>query len=102
MTALARPGDFVFLDPPYDGTYTGYTAGGFDLAAQVALADEVQRLTALGVKIVLTNADTPIIRELYSRHTIREVAAPRSISCKGDRAPAAELLVTNEEAFATW
>lgn len=102
VTALAKPGDFAFLDSPYDGTWTGYTADGFGLGAQIALAGEVRRMTELGVKVVLTNADTPIIRELYSRYTVREVSAPRSISCKGDRTPAAELLVTNERSFDAW
>lgn len=103
VTTLADPGDWVFYDPPYDGTYTGYTADGFDLAAQVHLADEFDELTARGVKAVMTNADTPIIRELYGRHTVRAIQAPRHISCKAStRRPAAEVVVTNEEAFRSW
>jgi DNA adenine methylase len=103
VTRHARAGDFVFFDAPYDGTYTGYTADGFDLDAQIALAVEIRRLTEAGVKVVATNSDTGAIREMYSWYTLREVQAPRSISCDAEtRKPATELLITNEEAFDVW
>jgi site-specific DNA-adenine methylase len=50
----AQPGDVVYLDPPYEGTFDGFTAGGFDSAAVLgpALADLRHR----GVSFALSNA----------------------------------------------
>ncbi|MBX7251068.1 MAG: Dam family site-specific DNA-(adenine-N6)-methyltransferase [Candidatus Promineofilum sp.] len=47
----ARPGDFVFLDPPYAGTVGRYMPQEFDLLAFYA---ELERLNSLGVKWVVT------------------------------------------------
>lgn len=93
--AHARPGDLVYLDPPYDDGFTGYTAAGFDLGDQVRLAQLVRRLTARGVLVIVSNSDTHLIRRLYSGLEVHEVEAPRSISRDGNRAPAAEVLVRN-------
>lgn len=50
----AQPGDVVYLDPPYVGTYDGYNPEGFDSAAVLgpALADLRRR----GVSFALSNA----------------------------------------------
>lgn len=48
----ARRGDFVYIDPPYDGTFRGYTAEPFDAAAQAELAFEVRRLALRGVRVM--------------------------------------------------
>lgn len=61
----ARAGDLVFADPPYAGTFTGYTAGGFGAKDQVRLADALRRAVDRGVAVAHTNADTPEIRALY-------------------------------------
>ena len=93
--AHARPGDLAYLDPPYHDTFTGYTAAGFSEADQERLAILVRGLGARGVRVVLSNSDTPLVRRLYSGLDVLEVAAPRSVSRDGNRAPAAELLVRN-------
>ncbi len=49
--ALARPGDFVFLDPPYVGTRGRYKPAVFDYDA---LCLELRKLTARGVRWMLT------------------------------------------------
>jgi len=101
--ALQRtaPGDFVYLDPPYDpvsatASFTSYTAGSFGWEDQKRLAAECAALNRRGVRFLLSNSATPRIRELYKSFEMRTVKAPRNISCKGGgRAAVDELLVFN-------
>lgn len=89
-------GDFVYCDPPYDGTFTAYDAGGFGEDDQHRLRDAVEHWRAAGAKVLLSNSDTPLIRRLYrAKHfKLHEVQAPRNINCKSNgRTPAAELLI---------
>lgn len=90
---LARPGDLVYLDPPYDGTFDSYTSSGaFD---HEALADFAAQLRAKGVTVVASNADTPRVRAAWSGWTIEEVAPRCSIGGKGaKRGARKELLIS--------
>lgn len=91
--------DFVYLDPPYvpaskSASFTAYTAGDFTDADQVALRDEFARLRSAGVRALLSNSDTPRVRELYAGFPIDRVTARRNINCDGDkRGRVGELLV---------
>jgi DNA adenine methylase len=90
----ADAGDFVYFDPPFDGTFTGYTADGFNEDAQRALARGVHDLVAKGVRVMLSNADTPLIRELYADYRIDRVTCGRTNGGKGaKREPAYEVIV---------
>ncbi len=101
--ALQRtsPGDFVYLDPPYDpvsptASFASYTKDGFDWGDQQRLADECARLNRRGVRFLLSNSATPRIRELYKAFEQRTVRAPRHINSKADgRGHVDELLVFN-------
>lgn len=99
MLEEARPGEFVFLDPPYiplseTANFTSYTAGGFDLEDQRELAAAVRAAAKRGVMVALSNSDTEISRELYAGFDIQTVLAPRSISRDGaTREPVLEILV---------
>ena len=91
------PGDFIYCDPPYDGTFAGYDAGGFGEPEQRRLRDAALKWQKLGASVMVSNADTPLIRSLYpeTSFTLHQVSAPRTINCKGNgRGPAAELLIT--------
>lgn len=91
----ARRGDFVYLDPPYDGTFTAYSAEPFDHAAQAELAYEVRRLALRGVKVMVSNADTPRIRALYAGLRLDVVSCPRAINSDASgRGPVKEVIVT--------
>ena len=90
-------GDFIYCDPPYDGTFTGYDVHGFGEPEQRRLRDAVLKWQGLGAAVMVSNADTPFIRSLYpaSSFTIHQVSSPRSISSKGNgRGPVSELLIT--------
>ena len=93
---------FVYLDPPYpalNGTayFTHYTADRFHNDQQKLLADECRRLHNLGALFLLSNADLPEIRKLYSGFRIESIPVRRYISCKGERLRVSELLIKNYE-----
>ena len=97
----AREGDFVYFDPPYQpisktASFTSYTANDFGEADQAALADTFRGLTDRGVRCLLSNSDTPLIRELYEGFQVEAVLAPRAISRNGaGRRAVLEVLVRN-------
>ena len=101
--ALQRtsPGDFVYLDPPYDplsetASFTSYTREAFGWDDQKRLAAACAALDRRGVRFLLSNSVTPRIRELYRPFEQRLVRAPRHINCKGGaRGRVDELLVFN-------
>jgi len=101
-TALskAKSGDFVYLDPPYpalNGTsyFSHYTKDRFDSSDQKALASKVCELHSRGAKFMMSNADVPYIRELYSDYRIYSIPVQRYVSCKGTRVSVGELIIKN-------
>jgi DNA adenine methylase len=88
-----EPGDFVYADPPYDVQFTSYAKQGFSWSDQVRLAEW---LAGHPGPVVLSNQATPRIVALYEQlgFALQFVAAPRMISCTGDRTPATEVVAT--------
>ena len=83
----ARPGDFVYLDPPYHplsptSSFTTYNGVAFGEAAQRRLAAAFEALDARGCLVLLSNSATPLIRGLYHRHRGETLLAPRAINSK--------------------
>lgn len=97
----AKPGDFVYFDPPYQpisdtSNFTSYTADAFDESQQRRLAAVFRELDKRGCYVMLSNSDCPLIHDLYSRFRIETVMAKRYINCKSDRRGAIpEALVLN-------
>jgi DNA adenine methylase len=97
----ASKGDFVYLDPPFvplskTSSFVSYTQGGFSLEDQANLADLFRKLDGRGCRVLLSNSNTNLARELYSGYEQFQIRASRAISCKGDgRAGCMELLVRN-------
>jgi DNA adenine methylase len=95
----ARPGDFVYFDPPYQplsatANFTSYARDDFSEKDQAHLAEVFATLARRGVKCMLSNSDTPLVRELYADFRCDQVLAPRAISRRGDgRQSVAELIV---------
>ena len=88
--------DFVYLDPPYHKTYSGYVSGGFSLDDHRKLSEYCKKLNKSGTYFMLSNSDTPEMRDLYKAFSCEIVEAPRTISCKGaSRKTTRELLVRN-------
>jgi len=96
-----QPGDFVYLDPPYEpvtrtSNFTSYTKNGFTPLDQMRLRDVCRKLDSLGVMFMVSNSLSPSIMELYSEFIIKEVGANRSINRDGrGRTGMTELLITN-------
>jgi len=91
---------FVYLDPPYpplNGTsrFTEYTASGFGTKQQSALADIVCQLDAAGCKFMMTNADTNLIRRLYTKWHFIDIQVTRHVSCKAVRHQVSEVVIRN-------
>ncbi len=99
----AKPGDFVYFDPPYvplsqTAHFTAYHANGFAQREQELLRDICLELTERKVSVMLSNSKTEVIRRLYSKRHFRtdEVQANRAINCNGEkRGKITELIITN-------
>ncbi len=104
--ARAEPGDFVYLDPPYQplsatSAFTQYTGADFGFADQQRLRDAFDALTERGVPALLSNSAHPDIENLYRGYAIERVPMGRSINSNGaGRKPIDELLVSNIERVA--
>ena len=93
-TVQPAAGDFIYCDPPYDGTFTGYQAAGFAHDSQRRLREAADTWTSEGATVLLSNADTPAMRSLYRAYAIEAVEAPRNINANAaGRGNAAELLI---------
>jgi DNA adenine methylase len=78
-------GDVVYFDPPYipisDTAYfTSYTTEGFTYQQQIELAALAESLANRNIKVILSNHDVPIARELYKNAQIYEIEVTRSVS----------------------
>lgn len=96
-----RAGDHAYCDPPYvplspTASFTQYTPDGFSALDHMKLRDFARLLKGRRASVVLSNSDTPIVRELYCLgFSLREVKAARAVNCRADRRGAvSELLIT--------
>jgi len=106
--AAARPGDFVYFDPPYaplgrTANFRHYTARGFGDDDQARLQALAVGLAGRGVHVLLSNSSADSIVGLYGERTarsaglrIRRVPARRAINTRADRRGFVdELVVSN-------
>lgn len=99
--ADAKAGDFVYFDPPYDVYpnklgFVDYGKEGFDKDEQKRLRDCFAKLSERGVKVMLSNHNTPYINELYAGFNIHVIEAKRMINSKADgRGAVEEVIITN-------
>lgn len=103
-TSTAQPGDWVYLDPPYVptgawGDFTRYTKTKFPLEEHERLAATLKDLNDRGVYFLLTNSDTPLVRELYDGFHMTTLATRRDIDLRADQRKSVDLVVTNYTEF---
>lgn len=102
----AKEGDFVFFDSPYapltETSFVGYTKNGFGKEEHIRLADLFKKLTDQGALCMLTNHNTPFIRNLYEGFHQEVVPARRSINRDGSHRKGEELIITNYETCPEW
>lgn len=99
LEEYARPGDFIFLDPPYlpiseHADFKRYTKEQFYEEDHVELAKEVLRLQELGCHVILTNSNHPLVYELYKSFYIEVIQTKRYISCSGSNRKGEDIIVT--------
>ena len=104
----AKKGDFVYFDPPYDpisdtASFTGYDINRFKRDEQKRLKETVDDLTARGCKVLVSNACTDFILDLYEQNYIVEtVAATRAINSNAlKRGKVDEVLIRNYAVYKT-
>ena len=98
-----KENDFIYLDPPYyplnkTSNFTNYTSDGFDYMEQKRLASFFGELDKKKCKIILSNSDTTVIRDLYSSFKENTIALNtlRSINSNADkRKNHSELIIKN-------
>lgn len=93
--------DFVYFDPPYQplsasANFTAYTPGGFGPAEQRELALLVRKLHERNCQVMVSNHDTPEIRDLYQYFHIQTISASRAINSDSKkRGKVGEVIITN-------
>lgn len=93
--------DYVYLDPPYapetEKSFVGYTENGFSLDTHKNLFERIHILTETNIKIVLSNADVPLVRNHFTneKYNIVSVLCKRSINSKSPDAKAKEVIIKN-------
>ncbi|MGB1253296.1 MAG: DNA adenine methylase, partial [Candidatus Promineifilaceae bacterium] len=98
----AKPGDFVYFDPPYvplsaTASFTAYYKDGFTHADQIRLRDMARDLSERGVYVMMSNSSAESVYDLYQEHFhLTEVLARRSINSNPEkRGKLPELLITS-------
>ena len=95
----AKAGDFIFFDSPYvpvkADTFEAYTKEGFSREEHIRLASLYRKLSDSGCYCMLTNHNTPFIRELYDGFNIDVVAVRRAINSDASKRTGTEVIVTN-------
>ena len=95
-----QKGDFVYFDSPYvpvsdTANFTDYTKDGFTGDDHVRLARLAQNLTEKGVKVMLSNHDVPMVRELYWGFRIESIDVKRLINRDASKRTGKEVIITN-------
>lgn len=100
-TRYAKPGDLVFMDPPYlpygKNGFVKYTDKNFGLVEHEKLRDEFVRLVNLGCHVILTNSNTPKTHELYGRFCKETVFTKGSVARTDGQGVYSEIVITNLE-----
>lgn len=96
----AKKGDFVYFDSPYipesvTASFTSYTKGDFLMEDHERLASLFKDLDSRGVKVMLSNNDVPLVRELYSGYDIKSFSVKRAINRDANKRTGMEVLVRN-------
>ncbi len=91
------PNDFVYLDPPYHNTFTGYSTNGFtynDFAALMQICDDMNRK---GAKVMVSYNDFPSMIELKPKgFKIHHLGTYRSIGANVEsRGKTEEMIMIN-------
>ncbi len=82
----AKPGDVVYLDPPYiplspSASFSKYAKDDFGKLDHYALAGVIRGLSERGVYVMMSNSDAPLTRQVFGGLLeLRGIEVTRSIS----------------------
>lgn len=79
-----KPGDFIYMDPPYHNTFTDYSKNKFGEEEQKELKEFVDKLTKKGCKVCVSNSNTEFITNLWSDYKIVKIPVKRLINSKSE------------------
>jgi len=91
--ALLVPGDVIYCDPPYDGTFSAYHTAGFTEDDQYQLASILERQASEGHPVIVSNSDTFLTRSLYRNFTHDRINVKRSIGVAAGEGKRADELI---------
>lgn len=87
---------FVYLDPPYDDTYSSYSKHGFDKAQHALLRYYFGICDRRGAKVMLSTSDTLYMRCLYNGYRVDKLDGRQTMAAKSSgKRPVQELVVRN-------
>jgi len=95
---MTREGDFVYCDPPYEpisptSSFRNYTSGGFQKEDLIRLHDACNQAIKRGVRVALSNSDSPFVRKVFKNWRLVPLSCRRPINSKGlGRGPVREIL----------
>lgn len=88
-----NPGDVIYLDPPYDGTFSAYSSRKWTEADLQALAAYAKR-AARFAQVFVSNSDTPAVRAAFEGSQFHAIVGRSCVSQKSrSRGPRKELLI---------
>jgi DNA adenine methylase len=96
----ATSSDFIYFDPPYykqggHSDFNRYTPEQFREGDHFRLAALCRELDQKGVRWLLSNSDTPFVRDLYHGFPMHQLSARRDINLKSKSRAIDELLICN-------
>ncbi|EQA3408646.1 DNA adenine methylase [Cronobacter sakazakii] len=91
--ALLVPGDVIYCDPPYNGTFSAYHTAGFTEDDQYQLASILERRASEGHPVIVSNSDTFLTRSLYRNFTHNRINVKRSIGIAAGEGKTADELI---------
>lgn len=101
ITFQCQEDDFIYFDPPYfpvsrTANFTDYTKESFGMQQHRELANEFERLSSIGSKVLLSNSNSDYIKSLYEKYSILKVKSQRNINCDAKRrSDHHDLIITN-------
>lgn len=95
-----KPGDFVYLDPPYIpmnkiSNFVGYTKDGFTYSDCKRLLGLIDILDAMGVYFLLSNNNVPYVTGTCDKYKIKTIDVKRNINRNGKKRKGKEVLIYN-------
>lgn len=84
---LAKEGDFVYCDPPYEplsltSSFNSYHASGFSQQDQIRLKEACKRAQQRGATVVISNSSAEFIKNLYKEEEMYIIQVNRVVNSK--------------------